>query len=165
MEWKRLDDPHPYAVVQVMPYDRTGKFLYLRRGANVRSAPNCLSFPSGLHECGLTLEQQAERELAEECGLTVVPSTWKPLFVYENVPGDGWHWVIAFGSMLVHDLSKAKNLEPDKHDELIVREADALLTREFLNGFHSSFVPHLLQYRVEMSNRVLKETYYNADRK
>lgn len=129
----------PRHVVQTIPVDESGDMLVMHRGANVRSAPNCWSFPSGLHDIGESAYNAAARELFEEYGL--VANKLLPCGVYENIPGDGYHWVISLYAARVGNVRHAKNMEPDKHDDMHFIPAWRLLDPIFWVDytFHISF--------------------------
>jgi ADP-ribose pyrophosphatase YjhB (NUDIX family) len=99
--------------------DPTGHFPLIYRGPNVRSAKNCWSLPSGLHETGYTLPQQLAIELKEELGLDADWTKAIPVGFYENIAAvDNWHWVIAVYVIPVKTLDTLTNKEPDKHPEM-----------------------------------------------
>ena len=115
--WKTLDRPHPHVTTSGIAFDADGNFPLLYRSDQVRSAKNCWSFPSGLHEVGLTLHEQFYNELEEELNLILLDSITHG--VYENIAAvDDWHWVIAFLSGRVETLGSLTNKEPDKHSEV-----------------------------------------------
>lgn len=114
--------------------DPEGFFPLIYRGSNVRSAKNCWSLPSGLHECGYTLPQQLAVELKEELGLDADYSKAIPLGFYENIAQvDNWHWVIAVYAIPVKTLDTLTNREPDKHPEMRKVHYTELLKDSFLN--------------------------------
>lgn len=107
----------PRHVVMVIPFDvLRDEMLVMLRGPNVRSAPNVWSFPSGMHDHGETMHECARRELYEEYSLRCGPLG--QVGTVENVPGDGWHWVITLFVGLVNDVRAAVNREPDKHPRM-----------------------------------------------
>jgi ADP-ribose pyrophosphatase YjhB (NUDIX family) len=117
-KWNSFDDPKPYCVVSGFAYDSKGFFPLLWRGPNVRSAKNCWSIPSGLHESGLTLEQQFITELNEELGLRAIKGTADLIGAYENIASDeSWHWTIFIFTARVKDMNFV-NKEPDKHPKI-----------------------------------------------
>lgn len=128
----------------MIPVDKTGSVLVMHRSGKVRSARNVWSFPSGLHEVGNLIDDEAKRELHEEYELPVIGT--RHIGVYENVAGDAdaeeqYHWVITLVAALVAcPVSCAVNREPDKHDDMKVIPIDAF-NIEFLakHPFHSSF--------------------------
>jgi ADP-ribose pyrophosphatase YjhB (NUDIX family) len=115
--WKHLaGGPRPYVTVSGMAYDSMGNFPVIYRSSKVRSAKECWSLPSGLHEIGLDIHHQFSVELAEELGLTAVPGTGEVVGVYENIARvDGYHWVILLMTVKVETLDTLVNREPDKH--------------------------------------------------
>lgn len=124
-DWNSFTEPRPYVTVSGIAIDGMGRFAMLHRSEKVRSARNCWSLPSGLHEVGLTLEQQFAQELKEEMGLEAFPNLSKVVGHYENIRPDGpdlpgWHWVIFVLVMRVKTLDTLVNSEPDKHDKIEV---------------------------------------------
>lgn len=118
-KWNSFTEPKPYVSVSGFAYDSTGRFPILWRSDKVRSAKNCWSLPSGLHEVGLTFQEQFATELKEELGLEPILSTGKILGVYENIAVvDNWHWCIAVLAMRVETLDTLVNKEPDKHSKI-----------------------------------------------
>jgi ADP-ribose pyrophosphatase YjhB (NUDIX family) len=110
--------PTPYVSTSGFAVDADGFFPLLYRGPNVRSAKNCWSLPSGLHECGLTLSQQFSTELREELEIEAVNDA-VTLGTYENIAAvDSWHWVIVVMATRVKTLKSMVNKEPDKHPEI-----------------------------------------------
>lgn len=117
--WNVITRALPYVTVCIIPFDKTRKFPIIWRTENVRSAKNQWSLPTGLHEPGFTLGEQACNELNEELGLTGNPDTWRFLTTYENIlPKDNYHWVISMGTIAVRSLGELTNKEPDKHGEI-----------------------------------------------
>lgn len=122
-KWRCGVDGQPLGVPNIttsgFAVDRDGFFPILHRGPNVRSAKNCWALPSGLHECGYTLQQQLAVELQEELGLEADPNGAIPVGFYENIAQvDDWHWVIAVYVIPVKTLDTLINSEPDKHTEI-----------------------------------------------
>lgn len=115
--WKQLDGgPRPYVTVSGIAYDSEGNFPLLYRSSAVRSAKECWSLPSGLHEIGLDVHAQFSIELAEELSLKTVDGTSELVGVYENIARiDGFHWVILLMTVKVETLSTLANKEPEKH--------------------------------------------------
>jgi ADP-ribose pyrophosphatase YjhB (NUDIX family) len=133
----------PQHVVQFIPIDKHGRFLTLQRGADVRSAANCRSFPSGMHDIGYFAQQVIEHEAAEELGVEVLEV--KLFDIYENIGGDygaeeQYHWVISLWFALIEDCNKAENLEPKKHDFIDSHPIARLSDLSWYNGFHPSFM-------------------------
>ena len=121
--WNKIEAPRPQVVVAGFAVRPDGKFPVLYRTDKVRSAKNCWSLPSGMHEIGLTYDQQFSNELEEELGLVTLKvegkavSTYhEPLVGYENIL-EGWHWCINMMVILVED-AEIINKEPDKHSEI-----------------------------------------------
>lgn len=119
--WQQLKEPMAYVAVQGIAVDPRGHFLMIHRGPNLRSARDCWSLPGGLHDIGLTVEENIVRELEEEVGLGALPGNAQVLGCYENITDDGedgqsWHWFVVVLSVLVDDVRAAVNREPDKHD-------------------------------------------------
>lgn len=139
--WKMLRDssgeiePRPYVTTSGIAIDSNGNFPILYRSDKVRSAKNCWSLPSGLHEIGSTLEDQFATELQEELGLEVdFNSPISKIGVYENIARcDGYHWVIVMLVAKVRTLDTLINREPDKHSEIRLVNFEQLLRKEFLD--------------------------------
>jgi 8-oxo-dGTP pyrophosphatase MutT (NUDIX family) len=136
------DPAVPRHAVQCIAIDRFGRVLVIHRSDKVRSAKNVWSFPSGMHDIGETLEMTMVKELNEEFGL--LPSAFGYLGVYENIAGDPslmehYHWVISVFAVLVDDLSKTVNKEPDKHDQFHIIDLTELDTLTQVYTFHQTF--------------------------
>jgi len=148
--WNSFTVPMPYSVVAGFAIDKDGNFPILHRSSKVRSAPNCWSLPSGLHEVGETQSESFSREMREELGLFVHMNSTAILPPYENIPGDGWHWVIThLVSRLSGSLVDVENLEPDKHDEISIVNYQLLQDPvNFLNHYqvHPSAISWYLTY-------------------
>lgn len=114
--------PGPYATVGAVVFDSKGRTALLHRGKNVRSAKNCWSVITGLHEEGLSFKQQLANEIREEIGVEAIGDP-HPIGFYENIvthETDNYHWVILMFVQEVEDLDKAINQEPDKHDDMSI---------------------------------------------
>ena len=124
VKWK--DPAVPRTVVQVIPVSKRDKtFLMLHRSKTVRSAADCWSFPSGLHEIGEDLGRSICREVYEELNLTVLAQDIELVGCYENIAGDEpgkeqYHWVILMYVAFVDSFDDIINNEPDKHDEVLM---------------------------------------------
>jgi 8-oxo-dGTP pyrophosphatase MutT (NUDIX family) len=101
------------------------------RAANLRSAGNVWSTPSGMHDIGETVEQTIIKELNEEFGLGDEVINFEPVFQYENIAGDPlfnqdgsprlqYHWVISVYEVCMGRLDKYVNKEPSKHDSTVI---------------------------------------------
>lgn len=134
--WKTSDPSH---VVQMIPIDAEGNVMLMHRGPHVRSVPNVWSFPSGLHDIGETIAECAARELFEEFNLTGEKCV--VLGTYENLPGDGYHWVITVVLVQVESFDRMLNKEPEKHDKTEIVSQHRLLDTDFFDvyNFHPSF--------------------------
>jgi len=149
VSYRSLPQALPNASVQVIPVDDGGDTLLMHRSARVRSARDCWSFPSGLRECGSLCHQDARRELAEELSLQT-GRAYKRVGQYENLgtAADPYHWIIDVLVMRTDDLSKVRNVEPDKHDKLIRLPLSAALSDGFLRdhvfgpGLREFFLQH-----------------------
>jgi len=123
--WHSFPHPRPYVTTSGFAFDAVGRFPILYRGDKVRSARNCWSLPSGLHEIGYTLAEQFAIELKEECGLAARVGSTRPVATYENIAPDlvdkpnepQWHWVIHILATRVETLATFTNKEPDKHPQ------------------------------------------------
>ncbi len=158
-DWKKTDEAVPRTAVQMICIDRQGGVLLIHRSDQVRSARNCWSFPSGLHDIGETLQQSCARELEEEFGLVAAPESFVQLGVYENIDGDPeckqpWHWVVNTFAVLV-DFTTITNKEPEKHDAFEYAPLDFFCNEVEKRNFHSSFKRWYLE-RAHSVNVVLK---------
>lgn len=139
-KWK--DPAVPRVVFQFIPVcKRTRSVLLLHRSHAVRSAPNCWSFPSGLHDIGETLEQGIAREAKEELNLEI--SNCALLGVYENIAGDDpereqYHWTILMYAAYVDSFADLINVEDDKHDRI----AEVTLAEFFSDEFFETYSFH-----------------------
>lgn len=139
IEWKRLDIPTPYPVVQMIVTDGHS-VLAIHRSHAVRSAKNIWSMPSGMHDIGETRDQCARRELLEEFGLTIKDLSF--IGAYENIvlnEADNFHWIIQTCVAKVRDFTDLVNREPDKHDEFRLVPVAAIETMVDDLQFHDSF--------------------------
>lgn len=129
----------PLPVVQMIPIDPKGSVMLMHRGPNVRSVPNVWSFPTGMHDIGETIECCAARELFEEFNLTGEKCVI--LGTYENMPGDGYHWVITVVLVMVDSFDVMLNKEPEKHDKTEIVSQYRLLDADFFTkyDFHPTF--------------------------
>jgi ADP-ribose pyrophosphatase YjhB (NUDIX family) len=117
--WKSFAEPRPYVTVSGFAYDSNGTFPLLYRSDKVRSAKNCWSLPSGLHEVGLTFEEQFAAELKEELNLEPVTGKGHLVGIYENIAViDSWHWCIVMMAMQVKTLDTLVNKEPERHSAI-----------------------------------------------
>jgi ADP-ribose pyrophosphatase YjhB (NUDIX family) len=122
-DWNVFPDPRPYVTVSGFVVDNEGRFPLLHRSEKVRSARNCWSLPSGLHEVGKTGPEQFAAEIEEELGLQPIPGACQFINIYENIRPDGpelpgWHWFIGVYVQKVVTLDGLINKEPDKHDAI-----------------------------------------------
>jgi ADP-ribose pyrophosphatase YjhB (NUDIX family) len=129
--WKNRADSHPQCVVSGFAVDKDGRFPILFRSDKVRSAKNAWSIPSGLHEVGLTKEQQFCNELMEELGVAPALETCVEIGSYENIiqgsaTEDPWHWDLHVLFVLVETLDCLVNKEPDKHSKIELVKIDDL---------------------------------------
>ena len=123
--WKTIGRG-PHATTMGIALDTSLRFPIIHRSNKVRSAKDCWSLPSGLHENGLTLVDQLAVELKEELKIEVVSYNHVYLGYYENISvEDSYHWVIHVYAVLA-DLSKMENLEPDKHDQVELVHVNAM---------------------------------------
>lgn len=150
-EWKMnvAAVPRPHVTVSALIFDRkrTDRFLAIWRSDAVRSAKNCWSLPSGLHEVGLSLAEQICVEAEEECGVVIQPKHVENFGVYENIARcDGYHWVINV-AIAYGDFSRLAMKEPDKHPKhrLLRLEEVATLT---------PWAPHLGEYLIRMGSKI-----------
>ncbi len=118
LNWKIFPNAVPVPVVAGFVVDPQGRFPMLHRSDKVRSAPNRWSLPSGLHDVGETQAAAFCRELGEEIEIIAHPDDVVHFPAYENIPGDGWHWVISIMVVPTRTLDTFVNKEPDKHDQV-----------------------------------------------
>jgi ADP-ribose pyrophosphatase YjhB (NUDIX family) len=129
----------PHATVMGIAVDLAGNVPIIHRGPEVRSMKNLWSFPSGLHENGLTMAEQLAVELDEELSLKVprnqitgLPVYCEQVGTYENIVvgnnenEDDWHWVISVCVILVANSHAYTNNEPRKCDKVIVVKSHKL---------------------------------------
>jgi ADP-ribose pyrophosphatase YjhB (NUDIX family) len=131
MYWKPpVNSFVPQHCVQIFAVDYCENFLFIHRSPKVRSAANCWSTPTGLHDIGFTAQDIVINEMMEEWNLKV---TEPPLCIgqYENIAGDPmdisaphttpqFHWVMSVYVAICNDLYDYTNNEPDKHDEVAI---------------------------------------------
>lgn len=130
---RSLAETLPHFTVMAIPIDPgTTEVALLQRGANVRSAKNCLSTPAGLLEHGEDFVDGLIRELNEELRLDpqdIIAVRFRN--IYRNQNGDGFDWVIGVWEVSVDDLRhKVVNAEPDKHDDLVFMTIEQLMSPE-----------------------------------
>lgn len=171
-EWKLLKDEagtpkaYPYVGVIGITYDDKGNFPMIFRGPNVRSAKNAWSLISGLHEIGLTLEQQLCTETQEEANLEPIIETVKSVGCYENIAvSDGYHWLMTFMTVRVKTLATLVNKEPEKHPEIgtfsvfdMVNGRSEFWDRPFTPGLGEA----LKQYRQRIFNNIATDLNWNV---
>mmetsp|Transcript_98448 Transcript_98448/g.234376 ORF Transcript_98448/g.234376 Transcript_98448/m.234376 type:complete len:174 (-) Transcript_98448:37-558(-) len=107
-------------------FDQQGRVLLLKRSKKSRVAPGAWARPGGHVNFGETCEAAVVREIREETGLDIIDPT---LLDVTSEPSGGSHWVsIGYTARLVPGTraEDAKNLEPDKHDELGFFDLEAL---------------------------------------
>lgn len=138
IKWK--EPAVPRTVVQAIVIDENHKSLLIHRSPTVRSAANVWSIPSGMQDIGEDIEQTIVRELMEEFSLS--PLSISIRGIYENIAGDEnamyqYHWVVIVVVLVVDDITKLMNNEPDKHDitEIVpinfFRDIAAIKSKEF----------------------------------
>lgn len=154
VKWNKFDDPRPYVTVSGLAMDSRGRHVLLHRSSKVRSARNCWSLPSGLHEVGLSMAEQFGQELREELNLEPIIQRHVFIGLYENIRPDGpnspgWHWVIAVMAMRVESLQPLVNKEPDKHDqiEIVSTHQDWITGREWAPNLGYFLAAHRYQLR------------------
>lgn len=169
-KWVQTNGAVPRVTVQMIPVDIGFRIMAMHRSNNVRSARNVWSFPSGLHEVGQSLFDGAARELGEEYGLEALD--YCHLGVYENWGGDPdaeeqWHWVIVLLGVMVSDVTKAVNKEPDKHDQMIfekvgrIADPQFLIDHQFHPSFHTYLGAHAPRINQELTQLVLTSSYFS----
>jgi len=119
--WTKLTGDYPYPVVSALGISADGRVILLKRSQNVRSARGVWSIPSGLHEVGVGAEDMMKREFKEELGLEA--DKFSHVTTYENIlPEEApmAHWVIQIFVCRLHHIDRAVNLEPDKHEKMLI---------------------------------------------
>lgn len=134
--WKQPTVPRH--VCQMLVVDKHSLMMLIHRSENNISARNVWSMPSGTQELGETTFDCISRELMEE--LTLMPIQVQLLDQYENIAGDSenpeqFHWVISLYMVLVKDISKFVNNEPNKHDQILITNYNILEDELFLENF------------------------------
>lgn len=132
--------------------------LLLHRSKEVRSARDCWSLPSGLHEVGKTMAEQFAEELREELGLVPIQERHVHIGSYENIRPDGlelpgWHWVIHVMAMRVESVESFVNREPDKHDQVELVH----LARNWTEG--RVWAPKLGEYLYHNRKHIVNSAY------
>ncbi len=123
--WKTINRG-PHVTTMGIALGPSLKFPIIHRSPAVRSAKDCWSLPSGLHENGLTMIDQLAIELKEELNIDMVSYNHVYLGYYENISiEDSYHWVIHVYAVLA-DLSHIVNHEPDKHDQVELVHVNAM---------------------------------------
>ncbi len=158
-EWNMFKEPRPYVTVSGFAVDVRGRIILIHRSEKVRSARNCWSLPSGLHEVGLSMQEQFAQELREELNLTPIVEKHSMIGLYENIRPDGltlpgWHWVIAVMAMRVESFDPMTNLEPDKHDqvEIVNVRQDWIAGRTWAPKLREFLIPNLSMIRYNTFN-------------
>lgn len=152
------DQTLPHFTVSAFIYDfESEEIVLLKRGAKVRSVPNCLSIPSGLLEHSESFEVALARELEEEIGLKLFnPEKFKFQTIYRNIPEDGFDWVIGIWSIEIPGVSQLLiNKEPDKHDWVRCVKFPELMA--LCDSHPEQFAPNLLA----PLHRVACRVFYN----
>lgn len=141
-------EPRPHVTTMGVIFNRDGQVFIFRRTDQVRSAKNCWSMVSGLHEIGLRFEQQLAVEAMEEFNIAIDMDTATSVGVYENIASeDGYHWVIHVAAV-VGDFKALANAEPLKHVclQLVPLEQLAMITG-WSTGLDTFLDNHLGQLR------------------
>lgn len=130
--------PIPQHVLQMLVVDEQCRMLLFKRTGKTDSACDVWSMPSGRHEIGENIPRTLARELFEEFGLH--GNSYNLLGQYENIAGDDpskkqYHWVITFFLVLVKDLEKLENKEPEKHSDVTFVHYRSLLDEDFFEKF------------------------------
>lgn len=100
---------------------REGRILMLRR-SGTGWMDGRLSVPAGAHDGGEPLAAAAARELREETGLEIEPSTLRLAHLMHCRTGDsGNEWLGAFFHAETWK-GEPRLMEPDKHDQLVWHE-------------------------------------------
>ena len=130
--------PIPQHVLQMVVVDEQCRMLMFKRTGRTDSACDVWSMPSGRHEIGESVAQTLARELFEEFGLH--GNSYTLLGQYENIAGDDpskkqYHWVITVFLVIVKDLEKLENKEPEKHSDVTFMHYRSLLDEDFFEKF------------------------------
>lgn len=150
----------PRHVVQFIFVDPKGRFMVMQRSDKVRSAKNCWSFPSGMHEIGESIGTTIAREAEEEYGITEILQRIH-LCTYENIAGDGvgpqYHWVISLYAVLVPDVTVCVNKEPDKHPIMEFDHLNRWQDWQWFeeHEFHHSFMNHMMHIHDQMRLKMM----------
>jgi len=153
----------PYPALIGFAYNSAGMFPILHRGNNVRSAKNLWSLVSGLHETGLTLAQQFANECREEVNLEIIPSTFHVFGCYDEIleeNGQKWHWLMILCSAQVVSLGTLKNVEPEKHDELML----TILNGNFFKNYVGKMSPATSEFIYSKSPEIVRHITNNNGR-
>jgi ADP-ribose pyrophosphatase YjhB (NUDIX family) len=134
----------PRHVLQMLIADPNGNVLIMHRSDKVKSAKNVWSIPTGTHELGESIHTCIIRELFEEFDLLAERAFI--LEQYENIAGDisppHYHWVLSIYGVLVKDVTKAVNKEPELHDQMIFPNWSTITPEWFdSHQFHPSLHP------------------------
>lgn len=156
--WRKFDEPRPYVTVSGIAYDSKGSFPLIWRSDKVRSAKNCWSIPSGLHEIGYSYAEQFAQELHEELGLTPLVETAHLIGTYENIATvDDWHWCIIIMTMQVKTHDELVNKEPDRHSKVEFLTHYQLLDDHMFNSYQPwapGLGKFLMGYRRAIANSI-----------
>lgn len=130
--------PIPQHVLQMLVVDENCRMLLFKRTGKTDSACDVWSMPSGRHEIGESIANTIDRELFEEFNLKA--NKVLLLGQYENIAGDDpskkqYHWVISVHIVLVSDLTKLENKEPEKHSDVTFVHYRDLLDENFFERF------------------------------
>eukprot|EP00434_Breviolum_minutum_P028755 symbB.v1.2.025436.t1/scaffold2464.1/size78649/3 len=147
-------------------FDEHGRVLLLKRSSSARTAPGTWARPGGAVNFGESCEAALAREIREETGLEICSPQ---LLDVTSEPSGGSHWVsIGLATSFLTDLrlvrsttildnigytaelagchaDDAKNMEPEKHDEIGFFDLEALPTP--LADFTANALPALRALR------------------
>lgn len=154
----KFDEPRPYVNIMGFAYDAKGEFLIIHRSDKVRSARNVWSFPGGLHECGDSFAGRFQTECHEEFNLSIDPTTFKIIGIYEAVmtgPNEPrWHWVNMICAARLSGFGPLVNREPEKHDRWNIINLDTLYGFYIHNIWSKGTVNALLQFSPQIHEAV-----------
>jgi len=92
------------------------EILLVKRSLSSRHEPGTWSRPGGKIEFGETIESALAREILEETGIQIQAIEF--LEVSQSVdPENDFHW-ISLGYFAWYSSGTARNMEPDRHDEV-----------------------------------------------
>ncbi|CAE7332771.1 nudt17, partial [Symbiodinium pilosum] len=135
--------PNVKLAVVVFPQDREGRLLVTQRAAHMRTFPRCWVFPGGGVDEGEALAVAASRELVEETGLSVTPSSLQPLCLWESVFPTSVEGCIEAGQVKGHSVTVFLEalLDPATAGNVVLQSSEcercAWVSLQWLMDLHS----------------------------